>query len=156
MITDTQEIFGHLIGNWTFERQIHDQNLGAVHQATGRVTFSTLENQDPNALLYSEEGIVTMADDKAKANFKREYIYQLFNDEIHIMLNDGVTKGQLFQTLIPSGNEDHFIGTEHICRLDRHNGKYAFISPSAFLTEFTVIGPDTNLRIESAFKKIGI
>ncbi len=154
MITNTQAIFGHLIGNWTFERQIHDQNLGAIHQAIGRVTFCTIENQNPNTLLYNEEGTVTMGNDKAKANFKREYIYQLFNDEIHIILNDGVTKGQLFQTLIPSRNEDHFIGTEHICKLDRHNGKYAFLSPSAFRTEFTVIGPNTNLRIESEFKKL--
>lgn len=113
-----------------------------------------LDKTDYNSLHYEETGVLCLSNSSKKINFTRKYIYQLKDDTIHILLNDGVTKGELFQSLIPLDDGNSFVGTEHICRLDVHNGKYFFKNEFSFDTEYTVKGLDSNLEIKSIYSKV--
>ena len=79
------------------------------------------------------------------------------NEEIEIYLNDGLTKGKLFQKLVRKNDEDQnsFVGTEHVCRLDKHNGGYYFKNAEEFETHYTIEGENKKIEIETFYKKKG-
>ncbi|WP_291724989.1 DUF6314 family protein [Bernardetia sp.] len=148
-----KEIFDNLVGNWSFERKIYDRKTQNLDTARGNASF-VVSKAETNKLFYQEKGILLLAKSSKQINFQRKYVYFLENNAIHIFLDDGVTKGKLFQTLIPLESENSFIGTEHICRLDRHNGKYFFKDKSSFTTEYTITGKDSNIEIQSIYLKV--
>ncbi|WP_196892197.1 DUF6314 family protein [Aureivirga marina] len=152
MNRDSKEIFESLKGEWAFERKIYNVTTKTTVLASGNASF-TLISEAPNCLDYVEIGLITLQENLRNINFSKKYIYKLFEDQIEIVLNDGVTKGELFQVLLPSEEENLFHGTEHICRLDTHNGRYYFKDNSSFKTEFSVIGPNTNMKITSVYTR---
>ena len=147
-------IFENLRGNWVFDKIIEDLNLQEVNTASGVASFSQLDPDNIDTLSFSESGKLLLKDDATPLNFTRKYIYKIVGNQIDIILDDGVTKGELFQTLIVEENEDVIMGSEHICKLDKHNGKYFFEDNSNFSTEYTVQGNKTNLRIKTTYRKI--
>ena len=154
MNQNLKTIFNNLAGNWSFYRKIHNLKTDEINQAIGNASFLFMDKQDLNSLYYEENGTVTLAQNSKTLHFNRKYIYKFEDDTIHIFLNDGVTKGKLFQSLIPSKNENSFTGTEHICRLDKHNGSYFFENEYSFRTKYSIIGVNTNLEIESVYRKL--
>lgn len=154
MTQNLKEIFNNLAGNWSFHRKINDLKANEINKATGNASFSFMDKTDFNTLYYEENGIIALSQTSKSLNFHRKYIYKFQDDAIHIFLNDGVTKGKLFQSLIPSENKNSFTGTEHICRLDKHNGSYFFENEHFFRTKYSVIGTNTNLKIESVYQKL--
>lgn len=153
-IKSIKEIFNGLEGNWLFDRKIKNLTTNTLDFANGKASFTFLDKNDYNSLYYEETGVLSLSSSSKKINFTRKYIYQLKDDTIDILLNDGVTKGELFQSLIPLDDGNSFVGTEHVCRLDLHNGKYFFKNESSFDTEYTVKGSNSNLEIKSVYTKI--
>lgn len=153
-IKSIKEIFNSLEGNWLFDREIKNLTNDTLDFANGKASFIFLEKTDYNSLYYEETGILSLSNSSKKINFTRKYIYQLKDDTIHILLNDGVTKGDLFQSLIPLNNGCDFIGTEHICRTDIHNGNYFFENEFTFYTEYSIKGSNSDLEIKSTYSKI--
>ncbi|MGB0868894.1 MAG: DUF6314 family protein [Flavobacteriales bacterium] len=149
MIKNQKTIFENLKGVWSFNREIIDLNSNEINKATGKVIFTQI---NANKLHYLEEGQLLIVRNDAKLNFKREYLYELKEEQIHIILNDGLTKGDLFQKLFLSEN-NNMLGTEHMCNLDSHNGRYHFTNKHEFYTEFTIVGPKVNQVIKTTFSK---
>jgi len=151
------KIFKNLEGDWILNRKIYDAVRDKVEYATGEATFrSDINlNMDGNILAYEELGILKLSKTKKSLKFKRSYIYKYLNEEIEIYLNDGLTKGTLFQKLLKREGEDQcsFVGTEHLCRLDRHNGGYYFKNAEEFETYFSIVGENKKIEIETSFKK---
>jgi len=146
-----EEIFQSLKGNWSFIREITDLKTDITEHAKGKAAFIISNN--PNVLHYQEQGELTLRANAKKIKFSRKYIYQLKSDSIDIILDDGVTKGKLFQTLTRQEDDDSFVGSEHSCRLDKHNGSHHFDHDSAFHTTYTVIGPNSDLLITTHYIK---
>ncbi|WP_027003090.1 DUF6314 family protein [Hugenholtzia roseola] len=149
-----RNIFENLKGDWTLNRIIKDLNLNEINTASGVASFSQSSLDEIDSLYYVENGKLLLKKINKLINFTREYIYKIVDNQIDIILNDGVTKGNLFQTLIFENNEHELKGSEHICKLDRHNGKYYFIDKFNFYIEYTVNGPKTNLLIRTNYSKI--
>lgn len=148
-----KEIFKNLEGHWSLNREIVDIMANSLTHAMGKVVFIKGKEMDSNILNYVETGVLLINESK-KINFTKKYIYQLTNDAIHIILDDGVTKGELFQTLIHLGDTCSFVGTEHICKNDKHNGKYHFTNEHEFSIEYVVKGPNMNFQIKSIYTRI--
>ena len=153
MKKDLKDIFENLTGNWTLKRTINHVDSDLIDKAIGTATFSRSDLNQPNSLYYKETGKLYLQKGAKEINFRREYIYTLNKESIEIILNDGVTKGQLFQTLSPQESNLGLKGSEHICRLDKHNGAHFFETETSFRTEYSVTGPNTNLRIETNYEK---
>lgn len=141
MSKDLRDIFENLTGKWTLNRVIYHLDINVSETALGTASFSKIDFDKSNSLHYEETGILLLQQGIRKINFNRKYIYQLNAESIDIILDDGVTKGQLFQTLTPQENGKDLKGTEHSCRLDKHNGKHFFENEFSFHTEYTITGP---------------
>ena len=76
------------------------------------------------------------------------------DDRLVIYLNDGVTKGKVFQALIPLEEANQFQGEDHLCRTDVHSGHYHFVSEEAFEIVQMVAGPGTDLVISSRYERV--
>lgn len=154
MLKDINQIFTSLNGEWKLERQIVDVNTKASHQATGIARFTWANPTEKTTYAYKETGKLELEHGGHSIQFNRRYIYQLKEDAIHIILDDGVTKGKLFQTLIPQKTDCGFVGSEHVCRADKHNGEYQFINENSFKTAFTIKGPKNHVQIKTTFTKL--
>jgi hypothetical protein len=148
-----KKIFENLKGDWIIKRVINDLNLNKSNYANGIVSF-TQSNNEIDSLNYIENGKLLLNEGNKSINFTRKYIYKIEENRINIILDDGVTKGELFQSHFFENNEDVLKGSEHICKLDKHNGTYIFIDESNFYIEYTVNGPKTNLFIKTEYSKI--
>lgn len=146
------EIFNNLEGKWALNREITDSKKNAVYLAQGMAIFK--KNLKPEILYYVENGHVQIKESSNPLKFSRKYIYKLNQDSIDIYLDDGPTKGKLFQRIEINNLNENFIGSEHLCRLDKHNGTYHFIDEFNFRIKYTVVGPNTNLFIKTIFSKI--
>ena len=148
-----ENIFESLVGAWSLDRTIIHIELDQIDTAKGIAVFLKGTPTHPDTLFYEENGQLTL-DKAAKAiNFKRKYIYKMRAESIDIILNDGVTKGTLFQTLTPQQGNVELTGSEHLCRLDKHSGKHFFQNEHNFETEYTVLGPNTNLFIKTCYQR---
>ncbi len=148
------KIFKSLSGKWTLNRTIYHIGINQIDKASGIASFTKSNSDEPNSLFYDEIGKLSLHTGSKKINFNRKYKYQLNKDSIEIYLNDGVTKGNLFQTLTPTKNKIDLLGTEHVCNLDKHNGKHIFKDEFSFYTEYTVKGPKTDLQIKTYYDKL--
>lgn len=151
------EIFKNLEGEWSFNRKIYDAINDNNDFASGITVFSFNKyDTNKNILNYEETGILQLSQANKQLNFKRKYVYKYHNEEIEIYLDDGLTKGKLFQKLISKNNQKEcsFVGTEHICRLDKHNGQYNFKNNHEFETFFTIEGEHKRIEIATSFKKV--
>lgn len=148
----TRDIFENLRGDWILNRTIEDLKLNEINTASGKASFQS-NFDDIDFLYYKEIGKLLLEKGGKSINFTRKYIYKIVEDRIDIILDDGVTKGKLFQTLIFENDKDELNGSEHICKLDRHNGRYFFIDENNFYIEFTIKGPKTNLLIRTNYSK---
>ncbi|MCK4979069.1 MAG: hypothetical protein KAS62_01675 [Candidatus Delongbacteria bacterium] len=146
-------MFKSLESDWELTREFLNLETNTKDFATGNALFTKLNKIDQNLLSYEESGTLTLTDNSTKINFNRKYIYELKDNKINIILNDGINKGQLFQTLIPTDNGCSFVGTEHICINDKYNGKYIFINKNEFSIEIIKKGPRSNLRIMTRFNR---
>ncbi len=149
MESDIKKIFSNLEGDWKLSREIINNNENHTLNAKGIACFI----RDLETFFYEEKGEVLLNDNSKRIKFNRKYIYKLCGEYIDIILNDGLTKGELFQRLYFSDVTSEFEGSEHICRLDKHNGKHIFIDDFSFKTRYTVKGPNTDLIIETLFIK---
>ncbi len=145
-----RNIFENLKGDWIIKRVINDLNLNKSNYANGIASF-TQSNHEIDSLNYIENGKLFLSEDNKPINFTRKYIYKIEDDIINIILDDGVTKGKLFQSLIFNTDEHMLKGSEHICKLDKHNGSYFFIDETNFYIEYTINGPTTNLFIRTDY-----
>ena len=102
MHKNIKDIFESLESNWELTREFLNLETNTKTFATGFASFTKLNKLDQNLLSYEEKGTLTLADNSTKIKFTRKYIYQLKDNKINIILNDGINKGQLFQTLISS------------------------------------------------------
>lgn len=148
----TRDIFENLRGDWILNRTIEDLKFNEINTASGKASFQS-NFDDIDFLYYKEIGKLLLEKGGKSINFTRKYIYKIVEDRIDIILDDGVTKGKLFQTLIFENDKDELNGSEHICKLDRHNGRYFFIDENNFYIEFTIKGPQTNLLIRTNYSK---
>lgn len=150
----TTEIFKNLEGTWSFSRIIRDRKANTEHYAVGEVVFSREELDKKNTLHYKEMGKVNLSEINKELEFNRKYIYELRNDEIHIIFNDGISKGKLYQKLIPEEDSfGRFIGTDHLCVRDNYEGRYSFPNDQEFSILYFVKGPEKNMQIETKFEK---
>ncbi len=149
-----RDIFENLRGDWILNRAIEDSNLNEINTASGIASFSQSNLDEIDSLYYIETGKLLLKGEIKSINFTRKYIYKVIDNQINIILDDGVTKGGLFQTLVFENDEDGLKGSEHICKLDRHNGRYIFIDEFNFHIEYTINGPKTNLLIRTDYSKI--
>lgn len=147
------DVFKKLEGDWIFSRTILNLSDNETRIAEGLAKFFKKNGNDYFTLNYEEFGELSIQRSEKKIKFKRKYIYKLKEGSIDIILDDGVTRGELFQTLHPDDNLSEFNGTEHVCRLDKHNGRHTIYDDFSFSTEYTVKGPDSNLIIKTDFKK---
>jgi hypothetical protein len=148
-----RNIFENLKGNWNIKRVINDLNLNKSNFANGIASF-TQSKFDIDSLNYIENGKLVLSEENKTINFTRKYIYRIEDNIINIILDDGLTKGKLFQSLISNNDECVLKGSEHICKLDRHNGSYFFIDETNFYIEYTINGPTTNMLIRTDYIKI--
>jgi hypothetical protein len=153
MNKSTRDIFENLRGNWILNRTIEDLYLNKISTAIGVASFSQSDLDDINSLQYNETGKLLLKDTRKSINFTRKYIYKIVEDRIDIILDDGLTKGKLFQTLMFENDKNELKGSEHICKLDIHNGRYFFIDNINFYIEYTINGPKTNLLIKTDYSK---
>lgn len=152
--TQAKHIFQNLEGTWAFSRIIKDRLALAEHYAVGEAVFLKEGNKNPVILLYHEKGKVNLSDLEKELGFERKYIFKLKNDEIHIIFNDGISKGKLYQKLIPEGDSSgRYIGTEHLCVRDNYEGRYAFPNDQEFSILYFIKGPKKNMEIETRFEK---
>lgn len=151
---DLKDLFDNLIGEWSLNRTIEHVDLYKVETATGIASFTRKEPDESDCLYYEEKGALSLKESEKPINFRRKYIYRIIGDRLDLILDDGATKGQLFQTLTPQEDKSELKGSEHLCRLDRHNGKHYFQDAFHFYTEYTVEGPKTNLLIKTHFRKV--
>lgn len=151
---ESERIFHNLKGIWNFSRKIHDQSLRLTHKAEGEAIFEK-ELGVENMLYYRESGVLKLSNQRKSFVFQRKYIFQMKNGQIQIIFDDGISKGKLYQTLIPDGTDRQFIGTEHPCVMDIYQGKYYFPNDKEFTTLYTITGPQKDLLIETIFKKQG-
>lgn len=151
------KIFRNLEGQWLISRRINDAVNGKTEFAEGTAVFRSKPGVqvEGEILEYEETGVLTLTDANKQVNFRRNYIYKYADEIIEIYLDDGVTKGKLFQRLLQAGDADQcaFTGTEHICRTDKHYGSYNFINESAFETSFTIEGTNKSISITTVYKK---
>jgi hypothetical protein len=157
MKSDLLKIFRNLQGNWLINRKINDVKKGKIEFAEGNAIFHPNLNEkgEISVLNYEERGILKLSETGKKLKFKRNYIYKYKNEAIEIYLDDGLTKGKLFQKLLKKGDKSQckFDGTEHICKLDKHNGEYYFKSMEEFETYFTIESENKKIEIKTSFKK---
>lgn len=153
MNKSTRDIFENLRGDWILNRTIEDLNLNEINTAIGMASFSHSDVDDINSLQYNETGKLLLKERGKSISFTRKYIYKIVEDRINIILDDGVTKGELFQTIMFENDENELKGSEHICKLDRHNGKYFFVDDINFYIEYTINGPKINLLIKTDYRK---
>jgi len=129
-----------------------------MEYAEGKAIFRSGDNLTfkGHLLNYEEFGILKLSELEKSLKFKRNYIYKYFNEEIEIYLDDGLTKGKLFQKLLKrdDGEKCSFDGTEHICRLDKHNVGYIFKNTQEFETYYTIEGANKKIEIETLYKKM--
>lgn len=152
--SETERIFRNLEGTWQFSRIIRDRIAKTEHYAVGEVVFAK-DNEEPNTLQYLEKGKVNLSDIEKELAFQRKYLFKLKYDEIHIFFDDGISKGKLYQKLIPEEeNNGHYIGTEHLCVRDNYEGRYAFPNDREFSILYFIKGPEKNMHIETRFKKL--
>jgi len=154
MQSAAQHIFNHLTGSWHFQRKIKDIYKATTVHAQGKANFYVISSDEPKRLQYEERGKLFLPKKLQPVSFTRRYVYELIGDIIHIWLDDGMTSGDLFQSLIPQEKIGHFIGTAHLCRLDIHKGKYFFSSESSFDIAYEIEGPQTHLEILSNFVRL--
>lgn len=151
------KIFRNLEGEWLLSRKIYDSVSDKTEYAEGIAVFrpATDLHLEGYILDYEETGKLKLTTAQKQLNFKRNYIYKYLNETIEIYLNDGVTKGKLFQKLLRKGDGEQcsFVGTEHICRADKHNGGYYFKNAREFETYFTIEGEHKEIVIETSYKK---
>lgn len=148
-----KKIFENFKGNWIIKRLINDLHLNKSNYANGIASF-TQSNNEIDCLNYIENGKLLLNEGNRSINFTRKYIYKIADNRIDIILDDGVTKGKLFQSLFFENDDEVLKGTEHICKLDKHNGTYIFIDEDNFYIEYTVNGPKINLFIRTEYSKI--
>ncbi|KXX66501.1 DUF6314 family protein [Flammeovirga sp. SJP92] len=146
-------IFQNLEGVWTLNRTILNVIDNNTETAEGVAIFFNKNLNDLTTLNYEEKGRLSIQNGQKHINFNRKYIYRLKEESIDIILDDGVTKGKLFQTLFPNDDMNDFNSTEHICRLDKHNGKHIIHNESSFSNEYTVKGPNSDLKIKTHYVK---
>ena len=144
-------IFDTLEGQWQLRRTIVDRFAGDTNHAHGTASF--VRGAAAHQLIYTETGIVQLVATGKELRFQRSYIYKLEHDQLVIYLNDGVTKGKVFQALTPLDDSCQFKGEDHLCRSDVHSGHYRFVSATEFEIEQVVKGPGTGLLITSRFLK---
>ncbi|MFK7905392.1 MAG: DUF6314 family protein [Chitinophagales bacterium] len=159
MEREVLKIFKNLEGDWLLFREINDVLKDKLEYAEGRATFRSGDDNldmDERILDYEEFGILKLSKPEKSLKFKRNYVYKYQNEEIEIYLDDGPTKGKLFQKLLKrsNGEEYSFKGTEHICRLDKHNGNYYFKNDREFETYYTIEGKNKRIEIKTLYKKI--
>lgn len=151
------KIFRSLEGQWLISRKINDAVNGKTEFAEGTAVFRAQPGVqvDGEILEYEETGVLTLTDANKQLNFRRNYIYKYADETIEIYLDDGVTKGKLFQRLLQAGDDDQcaFTGTEHICRTDKHNGGYNFKNEGEFETSFTIVGENKKIEINTSYTK---
>ena len=148
-----KKVFENFKGDWIIKRLIKDLHLNKSSQANGIASF-TQSNSEIDCLNYIENGKLLLSEENKSINFTRKYIYKIADIRIDIILDDGVTKGELFQSLFFENDEEIVKGSEHICKLDKHNGTYTFIDENNFNIEYTVNGPKTNLLIRTEYSKV--
>lgn len=150
MNSTTQQIFIDLKGHWSLNRELVDLNTGVKHSASGHAVFT---KNKANVLAYEETGVLSLPENSANLNFTRKYIYELKDNAIHIILDDGINRGDLFQKLIPTEDNKVFKGSEHLCVNDIYNGTYHFINENEFSIEYSKIGPRMNVEIRTVYRK---
>ncbi len=149
--SDLKGILKNLIGNWNFRRLINDALEQKQRYACGNSSFVKNENAE-NTLNYVETGKLTW-DNTKEFNFSRKYIYQLNNKNIDIIFDDGISIGKHFQTLLPANSDAAFIGSEHLCKLDKYNSSYQFVSKDEFIITYLIVGPKKKLTITTTYNK---
>ncbi|MBN2790714.1 MAG: hypothetical protein JXR69_11035 [Candidatus Delongbacteria bacterium] len=145
-----KDIFENLEGSWTLNREFVDLDTGVKHSASGNAVF---KKNKANILAYEETGVLSLPENSANLNFTRKYLYELKDNAIHIILDDGINRGDLFQKLIPTEDERVFKGTEHLCVNDTYNGTYHFINENEFSIEIIKKGPRMNVEIKTSYRK---
>ncbi|MCB0388783.1 MAG: hypothetical protein KDD23_09020 [Winogradskyella sp.] len=154
MQNKTAKIFDNLEGRWNFSRTIRDRISNTEHYAIGEVVF-TRNSESHNTLQYVEQGKINLLDVEKEFAFQRKYLFKIKHGEILIIFDDGISKGKLYQKLIPEEESDtHYIGTEHLCLRDHYEGRYAFPNNHEFSILYFIRGPKKNMQIETNFNKI--
>ena len=151
------KIFNNLEGKWILERIIHNMNTSEWNYVKGKACFFSETNvtNKGNVLRYNEEGFLYLTRSKKTLSFNKKYRYRCLNDTIEIFFDDGLTKGQLFQKMIPDHMQERYslTGSEYICKLDRYNASYYFKNAQEFETYYTIVGKQKNYKINSSYRK---
>ena len=110
------DVFEALEGEWNLSR-----NIVPGGQMSGRGVF---KRTGDNKLEYNEVGILTL-DNGHVLQAQKRYDYFLKDEgKIEIYFADGVTSGELFQTLV--FNEEGMAKAEHFCNPDHYKSEYDF------------------------------
>lgn len=135
---DAEGIFRSLGGVWRFTRQI--KGCGKM---SGTATFI---QKSPNLLLYREDGLLKLNDGPVFESY-RNYIYELKNDKITALFEDG----RFFHELEFDGGV--VARGHHECGLDLYRASYHFETPNAFSLQWAVTGPKKDYTILTNFEK---
>lgn len=148
-----QDVFNNFQGHWAFDRVVLNTHENTEEKASGEAVFTAAGIPDQDRLKYIENGFLQLSSHQKKIKFSRRYLYQRIENAIEVYFDDGIDKGLLFQKLTLDSNSALFKGSEHLCRLDKYNSTYLFLSENEFQTTYTVVGPKKNYTIVTDYRR---
>jgi hypothetical protein len=144
-------LYNRLKGYWLFQRMITDHALSVTITADGTADFHPDKTQS-HILHYTEQGQMTLPGQNDPQDFSRCYDYLFYPDKIEILFADGISVGQLFQTLKITDTEKIKISEDsHLCGADLYKGIYDFTLEDRFSIIYHVIGPRKNYTMETVY-----
>ncbi len=136
------DIFNFLIGEWTLHRTI---TPGGVFVGQG-----VFEPSAQDIILYHEDGLLTL-DNGTVLEPTKKYRWRLEQGIICVHFDDGVTKGELFQTL--DFTNAHVAQASHFCAPDDYVSEYHFVNRDYFEITHRVSGPKKSYTAQSIYSR---
>jgi len=144
----SKRIFFFLQGQWLIERSTNGHG-----KMEGMASFVPLQD-DPQTLLYREEGEYLMPSGIASFSFFKEYMYGLNQEYLEAYFTYHGKKFGLFHRLILSEVCDKYSARAyHSCGQDTYIATYQFVDSNTFTLHYDIQGPKKNLRIQTHFKR---
>lgn len=140
-VISVNDLRGFLEGNWKLDRQILDHRRGETGQLVGKSRFVA----DGEALVYREEGRLTLGDHSGPA----EQVYSYSFPAVH-RASVRFADGRFFHDLDLSGGT---WACTHLCGDDRYDGEFRALGPETWQAVWQVKGPRKDLRLDSTYRR---
>ena len=131
---------------WSLDRQFDNSKLPGL-SATGEARFSCLA---PDQLAYEEGGALSTG-----GTFSKRYIFTWMPDGIEVIHDDPHNKGQAFQTLVLTPNDQGawICRASNFCAPDQYQSLWCF-AQDHWRMHHDVLGPRKQYGISTTFTRL--